>query len=65
MLITRKSVLSGKIHQREIAITKEEYSRWESGELIQNVVPHLSVDDREFIITGTTPEEWALLDSDE
>jgi hypothetical protein len=22
------------------------------------VLPHLSADDREFLLTGTTPEEW-------
>jgi hypothetical protein len=33
---------------------------------IQNAMPHLSVDDREFIMTGVTPEEWLrYMQSDE
>ena len=31
----------------------------EAGELIQNVFPDLSPDDREFLMTGVTAEEWA------
>lgn len=58
MQITRKSPFSGKINTREIAVTEEQLLRWERGELIQNVMPNLSADDREFIMTGITPEEW-------
>lgn len=58
MQITRTSRLTGAIHTREIDITPEQLLRWEQGEFIQNVVPHLSDDDREFIISGATPEEW-------
>jgi hypothetical protein len=32
--------------------------RWQNGELIQNVFPELSVDEREILITGTHPECW-------
>jgi hypothetical protein len=31
------------------------------GELIQNAMPHLSADDREFVKTGITGEEWDQL----
>jgi hypothetical protein len=31
---------------------------YESGELIQDAFPFLSDDEREFLLTGTTPEEW-------
>lgn len=58
MEITRTSQLTGKTRTLEIDITPDELNRWASGELIQNVVPHLSPNDREFIITGNTPEEW-------
>jgi hypothetical protein len=36
----------------------EQISRWRTGELIQDAMPNLSADDREFIKTGITPEEW-------
>jgi hypothetical protein len=33
-------------------------NRSHSNELIQNIVPHLSMADREFLMTGITNEEW-------
>lgn len=59
MQITRKSPFTGAVNTREINITEAELQLWHNGELIQKVVPHLSVDDREFIMTGITPDEWA------
>jgi hypothetical protein len=58
MRITRTSLLSGITHTREIAITEEQIARWEAGEFIQEVAHDLSPEDREFIMTGITPEEW-------
>ena len=37
----------------------------EGCELIQNAMPNLSADEREFLMTGITPEEWAELSEDE
>lgn len=60
MLITRLSKISGIQHTRDINITEEEFQRvTTSSELIQDILPHLSDDDREFLISGITPEEWA------
>jgi hypothetical protein len=42
-----------------LPITEEQYTAWEQGTLVQNAMPHLSPDEREFIMTGITPEEWA------
>lgn len=58
MLVTMKSGLTGKIHHQEIDISPEQWKRWKAGELIQDVCPHLSADDREFLISGATKEEW-------
>ncbi len=58
MLITKKSVLTGVIREREIDVTDEQLELWNSGVLIQYAMPHLSPDDREFLMTGITPEEW-------
>lgn len=59
MLITRTSVFTGVERSKEIDVTQEQLERWQSGEdLIQNIMPNLSPDDREFIMTGITPEEW-------
>ena len=61
MKITKTSMFSGKVHTVDLPITQEELDRWEGGELIQVVFPHLSPDQREFIMTGTTDAEWAKL----
>jgi hypothetical protein len=58
--ITRRSAFTGTLHTREIAVTGEQLDRLaRTGEPIQVVLPHLSRDDREFLLTGATPEEWA------
>ena len=59
MLITRQSLISGNINTMSLPITEEQYNAWEQGTLVQNAMPHLSPDEREFIMTGITPEEWA------
>lgn len=58
MIITRTSPFSGITRMREITVTQEQLDRWHAGELIQNVMPNLSADDREFLMTGITAEEW-------
>lgn len=58
MLIKRISRLTGKTHTREINVTQEQIDAWRGGEYIQKAMPHLSVNDREFLMTGLTPEEW-------
>lgn len=68
MEIVRQSQLSGAIYVMEIDITEEQLERVENrranGELIQNIVPHLPKDEREFLITGITPEEWEIAFAD-
>lgn len=60
MLIERRSQLSGKLHTMEIPVTEAEITMWySSGERIQDVLPHLNADQREFLMTGITPEEWS------
>ena len=58
MLITKKSMLTGKQNQREIDCTDEQIEKWKGGQLIQEVMPNLTPSDREFLISGTTDEEW-------
>jgi len=58
MIITRISMFSGKMHSWDIPVTEEQIDRWQRGCLIQNAMPHLTADEREFIMTGVTPDEW-------
>jgi len=61
MKITRKSPLTGITRTKEIDVTIEQILAWEEGELIQNAMPQLSADDREFIKAGISAEEWDQL----
>lgn len=60
MEITKISVLSGKQNTMDIPITEAEYQAVlnRGQNLIQHIVPHLSADHREFLMTGITPQEW-------
>lgn len=58
MIFIRTSILSGITRTKEFDVTEEQYNAWRDGALIQNVMPHLCDDDREFLISGATAEEW-------
>lgn len=59
MEITRKSAITGIIRTLEIDITEDQLRRWLNKEgLIQHIMPNISDDEREFIMTGITAEEW-------
>ncbi len=40
------------------AVTRAQWDAWQAGEYIQVAMPQLSPDEREFLLTGATPEEW-------
>lgn len=58
MLITRVSKVSGNENTMDLDITTDQLNAWRSGTPIQQVMPHLTPDQREFLITGITPNEW-------
>lgn len=59
MKFDRRSMISGNIHSMEIDVTQEQYDNWQRGRmLIQDAMPHLSAEEREFLMTGITPAEW-------
>jgi hypothetical protein len=61
MLIERVCPFSGEIKHQDIPVTQEQLDAWRSGMLIQNAMPNLSADEREFIMTGITPDVWEEL----
>ena len=65
MLINRVSSLTGTRRSMNLDITAEQMDAWRSGELIQDAMPNLTSDQREFIMSGSTAEEWADLYPDE
>lgn len=58
MKITRKSMISGKEHTKDLDITPEQVEAYFAGTLLQDAFPNLSKEDREFFKTGITAEEW-------
>lgn len=58
MKIIRQSTLTGNTRTLDIDVTQEQIDKWQSGSYIQDAMPHLSADDREFLISGITPDEW-------
>lgn len=58
MEITRTSPFTGIETTYEIEVTPEQLLDWKNGKLIQEAMPNLTPDEREFIKTGITPEDW-------
>jgi hypothetical protein len=58
MQITRTSRLTGKTSVMDLNITQVQLDAWVDGELVQNAMPQLSAEEREFLMTGITPAEW-------
>ena len=58
MKIEKVSPISGKSHTMDLDVTVSQMWMIKNGAYIQNVLPHLTADEREFIITGITKEEW-------
>jgi hypothetical protein len=68
MYIKRKSVISGIERTRSIPVNPDDYIAWQAGiGSVQDLMPYLNDDDREFILSGITPEEWdaAFADNEE
>lgn len=66
MEITRVSIITGI--QRTVffpQICTYQYRQWQDGALIQNALPTLNDEQREFIMNGITPEEWDDVIGDE
>ena len=58
MTITKTSPLTGNINTMDIDVSEEQLAAWQGGVLIQRAMPNLTPDEREFLMTGYTPEDW-------
>ena len=63
MIVKKQSIVSGKVYQMQLDITQQQLNDFFNGRLglIQQAFPHLSIDEREFIISGIHPIEWKEL----
>jgi hypothetical protein len=59
MIITNRSKVSGKIRSMDLNVTEDQLTRYGTGRFtLQDCFPNLSADEREFIKSGITAEEW-------
>ena len=65
MIVRKRNIFTGKVRELDLDVTQEQIHRWTDGELIQNVMPQLSADEREFLVSGFLPSEWDELMSEE
>ena len=62
MLVTKKCLLTLQVNTLDLDISQSQLdridNRYVTGEYIQNIVPHLSPSEREFLMTGILDETW-------
>lgn len=59
--VERRSPFSGKLNSMLIQVDFDDWCEWvrpDRTRPIQDIFPYLSADEREFILTGITPDEW-------
>jgi hypothetical protein len=58
-VVTGNCTITGRPHS--IRVPLEGLVAWEKGALIQHALPTVSLEDREFLISGTSPEGWRIM----
>ncbi len=58
MKIIRKDPFTGITNSMDLDVTEEQLEAWQNGMNIQDVMPHLTANEREFLMTGITSETW-------
>ena len=58
MQITKVSPRTGQENTMDINVTEEQIAAWKAGGMIQSVMPKLTPDEREFLMTGYTQADW-------
>lgn len=66
VIVRRTSELTGVEHKMMLSVDLEDLKEFESGSrrCIQNVFPYLNAEEREFLLTGSTAQEWNDLFND-
>ncbi len=59
--VTKTSPLTMKDNTMDLDITIEQLELWQKGDLIQNVMPNLTADEGEFLMTGHFTGEFDKL----
>jgi hypothetical protein len=57
--VTGNCFVTGNEHSVNVPLAG--FKKWESGMMIQAAMPGVSAEDREFLISGTSPAGWRQL----
>lgn len=60
MQVTRKSPYTGKDNTLDLPVTQAQMEAWRKGMVIQRAMPHLTAEQREFLISGVFPGEFEM-----
>ena len=60
-IITRTDPFTGRTNFLSLDITEEQLRSWHNGELIQDAMPNLTADEREFVRIGIVSDSWKFL----
>ncbi len=58
MQVTKTCAFTGVERTLDLDVTPAEIAAYENGALVQEAMPRLNVDEREFILTGSWDGEW-------
>lgn len=62
MIIRKISPVTGNEVARDIPLNSEDYFAWKEGlGSIEDLMPYLTTDDKDFILAGIMPGEWKKL----
>ena len=64
MQVTRRSPVTGQTNTLEVNVTEQQMQEFQSEgrqRLVQEIFCDASAEEREFILTGYTPEDWAMI----
>ena len=56
LYIYRKCMVSNK--EYEVIVNKNDFDNWKQGTLIQDAMPYLTAEQREFVRINLTPDEY-------
>ena len=57
--VHKQSCITGKHHSMVLPTRQGELEHWEENmTLVQDAFPHFDENQREFLISGATPDEW-------
>ena len=61
--LTRRSPLTGRYNTMDLPCTHAQFVRWQQPDppLVHVAFPTLNADQREFVLSGSTPEDWAKM----